>query len=99
LQQQKEIERLTNEISKKVYSFTGKLSYCSLSVPLLLKKYMRSNGEAWHRSKFYLYTVLYVDSASNDLYVGGWFTNAGGVFASKIARWDGNNWYDLEYRE
>jgi hypothetical protein len=30
-----------------------------------------------------------------DLYVAGPFTNAGGVTVSGIARWDGNNWWDV----
>src|SRR5215510_168686 len=40
--------------------------------------------------------AMYVDTPANNLYVGGWFTNAGGVFTSKIARWDGSNWFDLD---
>ena len=31
----------------------------------------------------------------NDLYVGGYFSQAGGITASNIARWDGTNWYTL----
>lgn len=30
-----------------------------------------------------------------NLYVGGPFTNAGGITVSCIARWDGNNWFDV----
>jgi hypothetical protein len=30
-----------------------------------------------------------------NLYVGGPFTIAGGVTANQIAKWDGNNWYDV----
>jgi hypothetical protein len=32
---------------------------------------------------------------SNDLYAGGSFTNLGGVAATRIAKWDGNNWSAL----
>lgn len=30
-----------------------------------------------------------------DLYVGGWFTSAGGIPALNIAKWDGSNWTAL----
>lgn len=30
-----------------------------------------------------------------DLYAGGWFTNAGGIPAENIAKWDGTNWSAL----
>ena len=33
--------------------------------------------------------------AGNDLYAGGWFTNAGGVAANCIAKWDGSSWSAL----
>lgn len=33
-----------------------------------------------------------VDSASNELYVGGWFLEAGGIPAPHIAKWDGTTW-------
>jgi hypothetical protein len=40
--------------------------------------------------------VVYALASSNDcLYAGGTFTNAGGVPASCIARWNGNNWSGL----
>lgn len=29
---------------------------------------------------------------NNDVYVGGYFSSAGGVFALSVARWDGTNW-------
>ena len=32
---------------------------------------------------------------SNSLYIGGSFTNIGGVAARNLARWDGTNWYAL----
>jgi hypothetical protein len=32
---------------------------------------------------------------NGDVYAGGSFTNAGGVSARNIARWDGNNWFPL----
>lgn len=34
-------------------------------------------------------------SANGDLYASGAFTNAGGVPANNIARWDGTNWWSL----
>lgn len=33
--------------------------------------------------------------ATKRLYVGGWFTQAGGVNAIGVALWDGTNWYDV----
>jgi hypothetical protein len=33
--------------------------------------------------------------SGNNLYVGGWFTNAGGVSAANIAQWDGRAWSAL----
>jgi hypothetical protein len=39
---------------------------------------------------------VYASAVYNgDLIVGGNFTNAGGVSANHIARWDGSNWYPL----
>src|SRR5689334_24518190 len=56
-------------------------------------------------STLFPYTTLFrssgVSSANallvsgSDLYVGGGFTNAGGVPASHIAKWDGSNWSAL----
>jgi hypothetical protein len=34
-------------------------------------------------------------AVANDLYVGGWFTNAGGIPAAGIAKWDGTQWSAL----
>lgn len=36
-----------------------------------------------------------VASANGDLYVGGSFTEAGGITANRIAKWDGANWSAL----
>ncbi len=33
--------------------------------------------------------------SGGDLYAGGWFTNAGGVSANNIARWNGSTWSAL----
>lgn len=38
------------------------------------------------------YALAVHDSA---LYLGGWFTDAGGVSAASIAKWDGSNWTAL----
>ena len=38
---------------------------------------------------------VYDDGGGDALYVGGSFSNAGGVAASRIARWDGSNWSAL----
>lgn len=32
---------------------------------------------------------------NTDLYAGGYFTNAGGVAASRVAKWDGSSWSAL----
>ena len=33
--------------------------------------------------------------SGSDLYVGGWFTNAGGISANHIAKWNGSSWTAL----
>ena len=38
---------------------------------------------------------MVVDSKDN-LYVGGWFTYAGGVSVSNIAKWDGSSWSSVD---
>jgi hypothetical protein len=40
-------------------------------------------------------TVLALAATGNDLYAGGYFTNAGGVSANRIAKWDGGSWSAL----
>ncbi len=39
--------------------------------------------------------ALEVDTVRDELYVGGWFTHAGGISCNGIAKWDGLNWYSL----
>jgi len=39
--------------------------------------------------------AVYDDGTGEALYVGGWFTTAGGVTANNIARWDGSAWSAL----
>ena len=39
--------------------------------------------------------ILAMAVIGTNLYVGGYFTNAGGITASHIARWDGANWWAL----
>jgi hypothetical protein len=39
--------------------------------------------------------AMTVDTVNNELYVGGWFTTAGGIPAGHIAKWDGTNWFDI----
>src|SRR5438045_3700801 len=39
--------------------------------------------------------VLAMVSDGTNLYVGGSFTNAGGVLNTNVARYDGTNWYSL----
>ncbi|HEV2456459.1 MAG TPA: hypothetical protein VGY98_19505, partial [Verrucomicrobiae bacterium] len=39
--------------------------------------------------------VLAMAVIQTNLYVSGYFTNAGGIAANHIARWDGNNWWPL----
>ena len=40
-------------------------------------------------------TVTALTVIGTDLYAGGWFTNAGGIPAENIAKWDGTNWSAL----
>ncbi len=39
--------------------------------------------------------VVAMAVVGTNLYVGGPFTNAGGITANRIARWDGNTWSDV----
>ncbi|MEC9373252.1 MAG: hypothetical protein VYC34_05380 [Planctomycetota bacterium] len=39
--------------------------------------------------------VLDIEVFQGDLYIGGRFTEVGGVAASHIARWDGTQWHDV----
>ncbi len=39
--------------------------------------------------------VYAIAVSGSDLYVGGWFTQAGGSPANYIARWDGSSWHSL----
>src|SRR5947207_10481011 len=42
------------------------------------------------------YPSVYALAVSgDDLYAGGYFTNAGGVAANNIAKWDGSSWSAL----
>jgi hypothetical protein len=36
-------------------------------------------------------------SDETNLYAGGFFTNAGGLYANSIAKWDGENWHSLGF--
>lgn len=39
--------------------------------------------------------VIYIDSTTGYIYIGGVFTSVGGVTAKNIARWDGTSWSNL----
>jgi hypothetical protein len=39
--------------------------------------------------------VLAIAGQGSDLYVGGTFTNVGGINVSNIAHWDGVNWWNM----
>jgi hypothetical protein len=39
--------------------------------------------------------AVFDDGSGPALYVVGWFNHAGGVYAAKIARWDGTNWSEV----
>jgi hypothetical protein len=41
-------------------------------------------------------SVNAIQVMGSDVYVGGSFTNAGGILASNIARWDGSSWSALD---
>ncbi len=43
----------------------------------------------------YAGTVYALAVSGSDLYAGGYFTNAGGIAASNIAKWDGSAWSNL----
>src|SRR6266705_3379424 len=52
------------------------------------------NGSDWVNIGFAGAAFALVSDGTN-LYVGGTFTNAGGVLNTNIARYDGTNWYSL----
>ena len=52
-------------------------------------------NEGYYYLPHYFNTVSALAVLGEDLYVGGWFTNAGGVLANRIAKWNGNNWSPL----
>ncbi len=57
------------------------------------------NGASWESMgtgwDFFADACWALAEFQGDLYVGGSFTDAGGVTASNIARWDGENWSDV----
>jgi hypothetical protein len=61
----------------------------------------RWNGGAWSVLGGAMFSgglnggVLALAVSGSDLYVGGWFTVAGGVAANHIAKWDGSAWSAL----
>lgn len=59
---------------------------------------LRTNAQSWQSLgtgvDFSVY-ALEVDTVGDELYVGGWFTNAGGIPCNGIAKWDGTNWHSL----
>jgi len=57
------------------------------------------NSQSWQSLGTGVNSVVYaleVDTVRDELYVGGWFTNAGGIPTNSIAKWDGMNWYSLD---
>jgi hypothetical protein len=59
-----------------------------------------TNMAVWDGSTWSLWggadrRVREIVSRGSDIYVGGEFTTVGGVSASRVARWDGNNWSPL----
>src|SRR5690606_18786088 len=54
----------------------------------------RWDGSSWHSLGTSLngYTSS-IAAVGSDLYVGGYFTSAGGIPAKGFARWDGSSWH------
>jgi hypothetical protein len=55
----------------------------------------RWDGTNWSTLPALNGAVNAITISGNDVYVGGFFTEAGGVPANNIAKWDGNNWSAL----
>jgi hypothetical protein len=60
------------------------------------------NGSAWSAlgsgmggGDYYFPSVYALAVSGTDLYVGGWFTNVGGLPANCIAKWNGSAWSTL----
>ena len=51
-----------------------------------------SGGKEWLPNEFPFTVARSLLQDGTDLYVGGSFTNAGGVLAINVARWDGSQW-------
>jgi hypothetical protein len=54
-----------------------------------------SGGKEWFPNEFNFTIVRALLSDGTNLYAGGSFTNAGGVPAMNVARWDGSQWSAL----
>jgi len=60
------------------------------------EQHIMSNGGSWASLSSGLNgKVIAVACSDNDVYVGGEFTNAGGVPANHIAKWNGTSWSAL----
>jgi fibronectin type III domain protein/PKD domain-containing protein len=53
------------------------------------------DGTSWSELPALDGAVNAITISGNDVYVGGYFTEAGGVPVNNIAKWDGNNWSAL----
>jgi len=75
----------------------GRIQKLFLFVVLSLQN-QASNAQSWQSLgtgvDFSVY-ALEVDTLQDELYVGGWFTTAGGISCNGIAKWDGTDWYSL----
>ncbi|MFC1569621.1 sugar-binding protein [bacterium] len=60
-----------------------------------LSEFLNPNGTWTSLSSGVNGTVHAIACSGNDVYVGGYFTQAGGIIANNIARWDGTSWSAL----
>ena len=94
-----EIDAMAIDVSGRVY-LGGFFTVCGETATNRIAVYdpltnqfrgLESNGQNGVNS-----SVSALAVSGSDVYVGGFFTEAGGQPANRVARWDGNAWHALE---
>ena len=88
---------LTSGFSGSIDPSGYSISYAPNGSPLFVSESPRAPVHAWNDLGGGLNEWVFdIEVVGSDIYVGGWFTNAGGnPNADYIARWDGSTWNAL----